>query len=88
MIHFGLQVSTQHVAGMRKRRACNYATAADVCHPRQLLLQGCVVQAVTSGANPVAIKKGIDKTCTYLVKKLKENSRPVKGTDDIRVRAP
>ena len=43
------------------------------------------MQAVTSGANPVAIKKGIDKTCTFLVKKLKENARPVKGTDDIRV---
>ena len=44
------------------------------------------VQAVTSGANPVAIKKGIDKTCVFLVKKLKENARPVQGTDDIRVR--
>ena len=33
----------------------------------------------------MAIKKGIDKTCTFLVKKLKENSRPVKGTEDIKV---
>ena len=44
------------------------------------------VQAVTSGANPVSIKKGIDKTCAHLVAKLKELSRPVKGNQDIRVR--
>jgi len=43
-------------------------------------------QAVTSGANPVSIKKGIDKTCTHLVERLKEMARPVKGTEDIRVR--
>lgn len=43
-------------------------------------------QAVTSGANPVSIKKGIDKTCTHLVERLKELARPVKGTEDIRVR--
>lgn len=39
---------------------------------------------MTSGANPVNVKKGIDKTCEYLVKKLKERSKPVKGTGDIR----
>ena len=44
------------------------------------------MQAVTSGANPVAIKKGIDRTCTFLVQKLRENAQPVKGTDDIKVR--
>ena len=43
------------------------------------------MQAVTSGANPVAIKKGIDRTCTFLVQKLRENAQPVKGTDDIKV---
>ncbi len=43
------------------------------------------MQAVTSGANPVSIKKGIDKTCEYLVAKLKEVARPVKGTEDIKV---
>ena len=52
-------------------------------------LAGCgpsVVQAVTAGSNPITLKKGIDKTCDYLVKKLKEVARPVKGTEDIRVR--
>ncbi len=44
-----------------------------------------MVQAVTAGSNPITLKKGIDKTCDFLVKKLKEVARPVKGTDDIRV---
>ena len=43
------------------------------------------MQAVTSGANPIAVKKGIDKTCDFLVKKLQENAKPVQGTQDIRV---
>ena len=54
-------------------------------------LAGCipsVVQAVTAGSNPITLKKGIDKTCDYLVKKLKKVARPVKGTEDIRVRPP
>lgn len=43
------------------------------------------MQAVTSGANPIAVKKGIDKTCDFLIGKLRENSKPVKGTGDIKV---
>lgn len=42
------------------------------------------VQAVTSGANPIAVKKGIDKTCDFLIKKLSDNAKPVKGTGDIK----
>lgn len=42
-------------------------------------------QAVTAGSNPITLKKGIDKTCEFLVAKLKEVSRPVKGTEDIKV---
>lgn len=40
--------------------------------------------SVTSGANPVAVKKGIDKTVTALVEEMKNKSRPVKGRDDIK----
>ncbi|KAF9598309.1 hypothetical protein IFM89_026598 [Coptis chinensis] len=40
--------------------------------------------AVTSGANPVSIKKGIDKTVQGLVHKLEEKARPLKGHDDIK----
>lgn len=39
---------------------------------------------VTSGANPVSIKKGIDKTVQELVKELEKRARPVDGSDDIR----
>ncbi len=43
------------------------------------------LQVVTAGANPVAVKKGIDKTCEHLLGKLKENAVPVKGSQDIKV---
>lgn len=43
-----------------------------------------LVQAVTSGANPINIKRGIDKTCAFLVERLKENAVPVSGRNDIR----
>lgn len=43
------------------------------------------VQVVTAGANPVSVKKGIDKTCEHLLIKLKENAVPVKGSQDIKV---
>ncbi len=42
-------------------------------------------QAVTAGANPIAVKKGIDKTQEYLVGKLRENAQPVQGRKDIKV---
>jgi chaperonin GroEL (HSP60 family) len=44
-----------------------------------------MLQYVTAGANPIAIKHGIDKTCNFLVAKLKENAKPVKGRTDIKV---
>ncbi len=45
----------------------------------------CILQFVTAGANPISVKKGIDKTCTHLVAKLKEHAKPVKGREDIKV---
>ncbi|KAM1653322.1 hypothetical protein ACFX15_005535 [Malus domestica] len=39
--------------------------------------------SVTSGANPVSIKKGIEKTVQGLVDELENKSRPVKGRDDV-----
>ncbi|KAJ6803451.1 ruBisCO large subunit-binding protein subunit alpha-like [Iris pallida] len=39
---------------------------------------------VTSGANPVNIKKGIDKTVQGLVEELEKRARPVKGRGDIK----
>lgn len=40
--------------------------------------------SVTSGANPVSLKKGIDKTVQALVEELEKKARPVKGRDDIK----
>lgn len=40
---------------------------------------------MTAGANPIAVKKGIDKTQEYLVGKLRENAKPVQGRNDIKV---
>lgn len=42
--------------------------------------------SVTSGANPVSIKKGIDKTILALIEELENKSRPVKGRDEIKGR--
>lgn len=43
---------------------------------------------MTSGANPVAVKKGIDKTVAALLGELNKKSRPLKGRDDIKAVAP
>lgn len=44
------------------------------------------LQAVTAGANPIEVKRGLDKTTDFLVSKLKEHAKPVKGRQDIKVR--
>lgn len=43
------------------------------------------LQAITSGANPMAVKRGLEKTAEFLTLKLKENAKPIKGREDIRV---
>lgn len=40
--------------------------------------------AVTFGADPISLKKGMDKTVKELVKVLKKKSIPVKETEDIK----
>ncbi|CAM0907988.1 unnamed protein product [Alopecurus aequalis] len=42
------------------------------------------ILSVTSGANPVSLKKGIDKTVQGLLLELENKARPVKGSGDIR----
>ena len=39
---------------------------------------------MTAGNNPMGIKRGIDKTCAFLVEELEKNCKPVRGGDDIR----
>lgn len=47
----------------------------------------CGMLAVAFGANPISLKKGMDKTVKELVKVLKERSIPVKGRHDVKGRA-
>ncbi|PKA59203.1 hypothetical protein AXF42_Ash001296 [Apostasia shenzhenica] len=49
---------------------------------QEIIKQGLL--SVTSGANPVSIKKGIDKTVHGLVEELEKRARPVKGYGDIK----
>jgi len=42
------------------------------------------IKAVTSGVNPLALKRGIEKTCRILVKEIKAMARPCSGIEDIR----
>jgi len=42
------------------------------------------IKAVTSGVNPLALKRGIEKTCRFLVKEIKNLARPCNGIEDIR----
>lgn len=71
----------KEVAGRTNDAAGDGTTTATVL-AREMIHFG--LQAVTSGANPISIKKGIDKTTNFLMGKLLENSRPVKGSGDIK----
>lgn len=71
----------KEVAGRTNDSAGDGTTTATVL-AREMIHFG--LQAVTSGANPISIKKGIDKTVEYLVEKLREYARPVKGSNEIK----
>ena len=73
--------SSEQVAGRTNDAAGDGTTTACVL-AAELIKYG--IQVVTSGANPVYVKKGIDKTCTFLLEKLKANARPVSGFEDIK----
>jgi len=71
----------KEVAGRTNDSAGDGTTTATVL-AREMIHFG--LQAVTAGANPISIKKGIDKTTDFLVEKLQSLARPVKGSEDIR----
>ncbi|KNA04068.1 hypothetical protein SOVF_203080, partial [Spinacia oleracea] len=50
---------------------------------REIIRQGLL--SVTSGANPVSLKRGIDKTILGLIEELEKRARPVNGREDIKV---
>ncbi len=74
---------TAQVAGRTNDSAGDGTTTAAVL-ARELIHFG--LQSVTAGANPISVKRGIDRTCDFLVAKLKEVAKPVKGRLDIKVR--
>ncbi|KAG2328652.1 hypothetical protein Bca4012_037728 [Brassica carinata] len=49
-----------------------------------LIRQVSLLLSVTSGVNPVSLKRGIDKTVQGLIEELEKRARPVKGGSDIR----
>lgn len=71
----------REVASKTNDSAGDGTTTASVL-ARELIELGLL--NVTSGANPIAVKKGIDKTVAALVEELKKKSRPVKGREDIK----
>nr|UXY86936.1 60 kDa heat shock protein, CPN60 protein [Cryptomonas paramecium] len=42
------------------------------------------IKAVTSGINPLALKRGIEKTCRFLIKEIKDLSYPCNGINNIK----
>lgn len=71
----------KEVAGRTNDAAGDGTTTASVL-AREFVKLG--LQAVAAGFNPVALKKGIDKTVDALVVELQKKSKPIEGTDDIK----
>lgn len=71
----------REVASKTNDSAGDGTTTASVL-AREIIKLGLL--SVTSGANPVSIKKGIDKTVSGLVEELEKKARPVKGRNDIK----
>ncbi|GLC52828.1 Chaperonin 60 subunit alpha 1, chloroplastic [Pleodorina starrii] len=71
----------KEVAGRTNDAAGDGTTTASVL-AREMIHFG--LQAVTAGANPIAVKRGLDRTAEYLVGRLRENAKPVKGREDIK----
>lgn len=76
VLHVQVASKTNDSAGDGTTTACVLA--------RELIKLG--LSNVSAGANPIAVKKGIDKTITALVEELMRQSRPVKGRVDIKGR--
>ncbi|KAL7613318.1 hypothetical protein Lser_V15G07996 [Lactuca serriola] len=71
----------REVASKTKESAGDGTTTASVI-AREIIQLG--IASVTSGANAVSVKKGIDKTVAALVQELQKKATPVKGHDDIK----
>ncbi|KAI4368757.1 hypothetical protein MLD38_017276 [Melastoma candidum] len=71
----------REVASKTNDSAGDGTTTASIL-AREIIRLGLL--SVTSGANPVSVKRGIDKTVQGLVEELEKSARPVKGRDDIK----
>ncbi|XP_052884383.1 ruBisCO large subunit-binding protein subunit alpha isoform X2 [Gossypium arboreum] len=71
----------REVASKTNDSAGDGTTTASIL-AREIIKLGLL--SVTSGANPVSVKRGIDKTVQRLVEELEKKARPVKGRDDIK----
>lgn len=71
----------QEVASKTDSKAGDGTTTSTVLC-QEIVHQG--MRAVSSGRNPIALKRGIDKTVKFLVKELQDRARPSKGIEDIR----
>ncbi|CAA0815052.1 Chaperonin 60 subunit alpha 1- chloroplastic [Striga hermonthica] len=71
----------REVASKTNDSAGDGTTTASVL-AREIIKLGLL--SVTSGANPVAVKKGIEKTVQGLVRELEKKARPIKGREDIK----
>ncbi|GJN36904.1 hypothetical protein PR202_gb25842 [Eleusine coracana subsp. coracana] len=71
----------REVASKTNDSAGDGTTTASVL-AREIIKLGLL--SVTSGANPVSLKKGIDKTVQGIIEELEKKARPVKGGGDIK----
>ncbi|XP_010043791.2 ruBisCO large subunit-binding protein subunit alpha [Eucalyptus grandis] len=71
----------REVASKTNDSAGDGTTTASVL-AREIIKLGLL--SVTSGANPVSVKRGIDKTVQGLIQELEKRARPVEGRDDIK----
>jgi len=71
----------QEVASKTDLKAGDGTTTSTVL-TQSIVNQG--IKAVTSGVNPLALKRGIEKTARILVKEIKILAKPCNGIEDIR----
>jgi chaperonin GroEL len=71
----------QQVATQTDSKAGDGTTTSTVLC-QAIVKQG--MRAVSSGRNPIALKRGIDKTARYLVEELTRRARPSNGIADVR----
>merc|ERR1711966_448402 len=71
----------QEVASKTDLKAGDGTTTSTVL-TQSIVNQG--IKAVASGVNPLALKRGIEKTCRILIAEVKKNARPCNGIEGIR----